>query len=560
MSWESTLHKTWKTKKFHSPISDFDPMKEIVTVSLGELNKHNTPDDCWLAVDGVVYDVTRFLNVHPAGKQVILSVAGRDVTKEFFAFHKREVLAKYGDKMRIGIMEGFQAESSGTQATIDLYTPFAESAFTRGWKSPYMNSSHTRFRESMRQFMVSNVNPFVEQMHELGKDPDEEMFNKLGKAGILASRCGPCAMPYVSKLGLSLPGGISPSDFDYFHEQIAIDELYRCGSGGLADGLGGGLTIGLPPVINFGRKKLKERIVPDCLLGQKRICLAITEPVAGSDVANIQMTAKLNPEGTHYIVNGIKKWITGGYVADYFTTAVRTGGAGHKGISLLLIEAPSSTTTGSLTRHKIKTSYSGAAGTSLLIFEDVLVPRENLLGQEGDGFKLIMANFNHERWYICAISSAFGRHALGETYRWAIQRKAFGKRLIDQPVIRYKLAEMSAAVECIDAWLESITYQMNTMDLMEQYGKLSAPIALCKFLVTRQGLMIADNACQIFGGRAVTRSGMGRSIEYFKNEVKFAAILGGSEEIVADLAVRQMIGQADKLGKKKSEARTMLRL
>ena len=247
-------------------------------------------------------------------------------------------------------------------------------------------------------------------------------------------------------------------------------------------------------------------------------------------------------------------------MADYFTTAVRTGGPGHKGISLLLIEAPSSEAMGSLTRHKIKTSYSGAAGTSLLIFENVLVPRENLLGQEGDGFKLIMANFNHERWYICAISSAFGRHALGECYRWAIQRKVFGKRLIDQPVIRYKLAEMSAVVECMEAWLESITYQMNRMDLMEQYAQLSAPIALCKYSITRQGLMIADNACQIFGGRAVTRTGMGRSIEYFKNELKFAAILGGSEEIVADLAVRQVVGQADKLAKKKSEARTMLRL
>ena len=537
-------------------------MTEQRRISLAELNRHNTNESCWIAIDGQVLDVTKFLNVHPAGKQVILSVAGKDATKEFYSFHKRDVLQKYISKLRIGTLDN-QAPHDGLEIppeSFDVYTPFAESAYTRGWHSPYMNSSHMKFRSSMRHFMVSNILPSVEQVHENGKDPDQDMFLQLGKAGILASRCGPCAMPYVTKLGITLPGGISPDDFDYFHEQIAIDELYRIGSGGVADGLGGGLTIGLPPVINFGRKKLRERVVPECLLGQKRICLAITEPGAGSDVANIQMTAKLNAAGTHYVVNGIKKWITGGYVADYFTAAVRTGGEGHKGISLLLIESPTSDTNGTITRHKIKTSYSGAAGTSLLIFENVLVPRENLLGPEGDGFKLIMANFNHERWYICAISSAFGRQALGECYRWAIQRKAFGKRLVDQPVIRYKLAEMSAAVECIESWLESITFQMNTMDMMEQYSQLSAPIALCKFLTTRQGLMIADNACQIFGGRAVTRTGMGRVIETFKNELKFAAILGGSEEIVADLAIRQVTAQATKMAKKKPGAQTMLRL
>jgi alkylation response protein AidB-like acyl-CoA dehydrogenase/predicted heme/steroid binding protein len=537
-------------------------MKSSSSITLDALRSHNRIDDCWIAIDGVVYDVTKFLNVHPAGKQVILSVAGKDVTSEFYSFHKRDILDKYGEKLKVGLLESSEKslQVSADDEPFDVYTPFAESSFTRGWKSPYMNPSHHEFRRSMREFMVKHIIPTVEQVHERGQDPDDEIFSRLGQAGILASRCGPCAMPYVTKLGMTLPGGISASDFDYFHEQIAIDEIYRCGSGGVADGLGGGLTIGLPPVINFGRKKLRERIVPECLLGNKRICLAITEPGAGSDVANIQMTAKLNFEKTHYIVNGVKKWITGGYVADYFTTAVRTGGPGHQGISLLLIESPSSPGSGSVSRHKIKTSYSGAAGTSLLIFDNVLVPRENLLGQEGDGFKLIMANFNHERWYICAISSAFGRHVVGECYRWAIGRKAFGKRLIDQPVIRYKLAEMSAAVECLDSWLESITYQMNTMDMMEQYTNLSAPIALCKFLFTRQGVMLGDNACQIFGGRAVTRTGMGRIIEYFKNELKLAAILGGSEEIVADLAVRQVTGQAKKLEEKKNEAKVMLRL
>jgi alkylation response protein AidB-like acyl-CoA dehydrogenase len=402
------------------------------------------------------------------------------------------------------------------------------------------------------------IGPEVDRLHEAGQDPDDEMFHEMGKRGIIACRVGKAAMPWMK--GSTLPGGISPEEFTHFHELATIQELYSLGSGGVSDGLGVGATIGLPPVIYFGQKELKKRIVPQVLAGRKRICLAITEPGAGSDVANVQMTARLNKEGTHYIVNGIKKWITGGYVAEYYTTAVRTGEPGHKGISLLLIENPKSPEEGSIVKHKIKTSYSGAAGTSLIVFENVLVPRTNLLGTEGMGFKLIMANFNHERWYLCVVGSAFARVCVSECYKWAIQRKAFGKRLIDQPVIRYKLAEISAILECLDAWLESVTFQMDSMTPMEQFENLSSTIALMKLKIGQYGWTIADNAAQIFGGRAVTRTGMGRLIEEFKNGTKLTAITGGSEEIMADLAVRQAVSQCDKAREVSPEALVMSRL
>ena len=149
---------------------------------------------------------------------------------------------------------------------------------------------------------------------------------------------------------------------------------------------------------------------------------------------------------------------------------------------------------------------------------------------------------------------------VAECYRWAIQRKAFGKRLVDQPVIRYKLAEMSAMLECLESWLESITYQMDCMTPMEQFEKLSATIALAKFQFGRYGWKIADHACQILGGRGVTRTGMGRLIEGFKNEAKFTAITGGSEEVIADLAVRQAVGQVKQAQKKSKDAVMMARL
>ncbi len=132
--------------------------------------------------------------------------------------------------------------------------------------------------------------------------------------------------------------GYKLDKIDSFHEFVLLDELGRPGAGGLQWGLIGGTCIGLPPIIKFADKQLRDRIVGPCLRGEKWICLAITEPSAGSDVANIQTTAVKTPDGKHYIVNGLKKWITNGIFSDYFTTAVRTGGKGMGGISLLVIE------------------------------------------------------------------------------------------------------------------------------------------------------------------------------------------------------------------------------
>jgi alkylation response protein AidB-like acyl-CoA dehydrogenase len=267
-------------------------------------------------------------------------------------------------------------------------------------------------------------------------------------------------------------------------------------------------------------------------------------------------TAKLSPDGSHYIVNGIKKWITGGTAADIFVTAVRTGGPGHNGLSFLIIERSEGVST-----SKIKTSYSGAASTALVMFENVKVPRENLIGRENTAFKMIMANFNHERWMIVHGWVGKMRNIVADCYRWAMQRKAFGKRLIDQPVIRYKLAEMSEGIESIEAWTDSITYQMSNMEYSRQAMELAAPIALLKFHTTRTCVMMADNAAQIFGGRAVTKTGMGKNIEEFIRAYKIVSIYGGSEEVLADMAVRQSVGMLEaKIAKGDKKAIVMARL
>jgi alkylation response protein AidB-like acyl-CoA dehydrogenase len=130
---------------------------------------------------------------------------------------------------------------------------------------------------------------------------------------------------------------------------------------------------------------------------------------------------------------------------------------------------------------------------------------------------------------------------VSECFKWANQRKVFGKPLISQPVIRFKLAKMVTEVESCHSWLENITYQMTKMSYREQAMKLAGPIALGKFRATRVCHLVSDEACQIFGGRAITKTGMGRIIEEFQRTYKFQSILGGSEEILADLGIRQSI-------------------
>lgn len=503
-----------------------------------EVSQHNSSSDAWIIIDEKVYDITKFARLHPGGEKLLLDYAGKDCTTVFWNLHRAESLKKYSKRLQIGVLpkDEYQ-ENMIAKPRMDgelSMVPYAEASVCQGFRSPYWKQTHHDFRKAVRKFMDENVKPDAPLMDNNQTQPSLELYKKLGQGGILASRIGVACGSYFNSV--TLPNGLEPEKFDYFHEQIAHEENSNYGCPSLSDGIGAGMVIGLPPVLHFAKKELKDRIVPEVLRGDKRICLAITEPFAGSDVANIKCTAKLSEDGTHYIVNGVKKWITNGTFCDYFTTAVRTGEKGIKGISLMLIERQPG-----LETKLIKTSYGGCAGTSYIIMENVKVPVENLLGKLNQGFRCIMYNFNHERWLICVAVIRASRTIIEECFKWAHQRKVFNKPLIAQPVIREKLGSMISEVEAVYNWLENITYQMNEMSYNEQSKKLAGPIALLKYRATRVALNIADEACQIFGGRAITKTGMGRNIESFQRAVKYSAILGGSEEIMADLGVRQAI-------------------
>lgn len=168
------------------------------------------------------------------------------------------------------------------------------------------SESHIRVRGWMRKFVDEHVIPNVYDW-DVERQVPKEFYQLAGREGLLTAVTGPSWPTYAKDI--KVPGGIPPDEWDAFHSLIVIDELSRCGSGGFVWSVCGGHAIGLPPIMKFASEEMQDRIVAPCLKGDKRICLAVTEPSGGSDVANITTTAVKSDDGKHYIVNGEKKWI-----------------------------------------------------------------------------------------------------------------------------------------------------------------------------------------------------------------------------------------------------------
>ncbi|KAI0281512.1 acyl-CoA dehydrogenase, partial [Russula brevipes] len=411
--------------------------------------------------------------------------------------------------------------------------PYAEPSWlTPGFSSPYHKESHRRFQKAMRKFVNEVVLPDAIACEESGKRISQQVVDKLGETNIIGMRLGPGKH---LKGRLLLGGVITPEEFDHFHELIINTELARCGTRGYMDGLLAGDVIGLPPVLNFGSAELRAKIVPDVLAGKKFICLAISEAFAGSDVGGMQTYAY--KDGDEWVISGTKKWITNGMFADYFTVGCKTEG----GYTVILVPRSDE-----LSTKPIKTAYSSAAGTAFVTFDKVRVPLSNTLGEEGKGMSVILSNFNHERWMILSMGLSTQRLIVEECLKWSQQRQAFGKALNAQAVIRAKLAQMIARVESAQSWLENVTHQMNNMSYAEQSDKLAGTIALLKQYVTNTGRATAQDAAQIFGGRSVTQSGMGKLVENYHRTSPYDAILGGAEDVMGDLGVRQALRRMPK--------------
>lgn len=375
-------------------------------------------------------------------------------------------------------------------------------------KSPFYTEEHEAFRNSMRRFVDREIDPFATEWDEAGEFP-RALYAKAADVGLL---------------GLGFPEAYGGIKSDRFHAIIAGQELARAGAGGIAASLMSH-TIGCPPIAKLGSEEMKARVLTEVLAGRKISALAITEPSGGSDVANLRTTARR--DGDHFVVNGQKTFITSGLRADYFTVAVRTGGPGMSGISLLLIERDRP----GFARTPLKKMGWWASDTATLYFDDCRVPVENLIGQENGGFMGIMLNFNDERLGLAASSIGFARTCLDEAVAYARQRETFGKPLVRHQVVRHKLVDMAQRVEASQAFLELLAWRI------DQGESPIAELCMLKNQATQTLAFCASEAVQIFGGAGFMR---GAKVERIYREVKVNAIGGGAEEIMKDLASRQM--------------------
>jgi acyl-CoA dehydrogenase len=374
---------------------------------------------------------------------------------------------------------------------------------------PIYTEEHELFRRTIREFVAVEITPFVNEWDE-GEEFPRELYQKVGAIGLFGTG-------FDERFG-----GLGERDAILL--SIISEEFAKCGAGGVAASLFSNY-IAAPPIQLGGSEEVKAEILPGMLSGDLICALAITEPGAGSDVAGLTTTARR--DGDHYVVNGQKTYITSGMRADYLTTAVRTGGPGAAGVSLLVIPTNSQ---GFSATPLAKMGW-WCSDTATLYFDECRVPAKYLLGVENAGFHLIMENFNFERLQMISGVVGAARVCYDEALAWARERQTFGQRLADHQVIRHKLVEMDRHINATRAWMEQLAWRI------QQGDKPVAELSECKVQATLTMEFCAREAAQILGGASYIR---GNPVERIYREVRVNAIGGGSEEIMRDLAARQL--------------------
>ena len=382
-----------------------------------------------------------------------------------------------------------------------------------GKKDLFYNESHHAWREEVKKFVAKEIAPFVEEWEEAGEFP-RELYKKAGDFGLLG-------MGYPEEFGGTKEG------IDIFHGIVTSEELAQ-GCGGVAASLLS-CNISLPLIMALGTEEQKQKYIPPVVAGDKIACLGVTEPSGGSDVAGLK--TKAVKDENDYIINGSKMFITSGMRADYYVIAVRTGGPGTSGISAIVVEKG----TPGFTQTPLKKMGWLASDTAVLYFDDCRVSAENLIGGENSGWAGMMANFSQERLGLAAGMNAYSQICIDEALTWAKERKTFGKALIENQVIRHKISEMSRMVNATRAYMELLTWKVMNGE------RPTADLSLLKVQASKTMEFCAREALQILGGAGYLRANSGPGkVERIYREVRVNAIGGGSEEIMLDLAAKQL--------------------
>jgi acyl-CoA dehydrogenase len=373
----------------------------------------------------------------------------------------------------------------------------------------FMKEEHLILREQMRRFVSDRIAPHVDKWEREETFP-RELYKEVAAAGFL---------------GVGFPEEYGGGGGDLLHAVIMTEELTRSGSPGLAGSLGS-LGIALPPIINAGTEEQKRRWIPKVLSGEWIAALAITEPGTGSDVASVRTRAVL--DGDEYVINGSKTFITSGTRADLVTLAVRTGGEGMQGVSLIGVETDRP---GFTVANKLSKMGWAASDTAELVFEDLRVPAENLIGELNGGFLIMMQNFGAERIYLAAMAVEIAQMAFDEARRYSREREVFGRPIGKFQVTRHKLAEMATGLDVCRTYVYTLASRIAGGDVR------IAEVAMAKNAAVDMAMRVVDQAVQIHGGYGYMREYL---VERLYRDIRLYPIGGGTREIMNEIISRYL--------------------
>jgi acyl-CoA dehydrogenase len=374
------------------------------------------------------------------------------------------------------------------------------------WETP----ERLALRALARDVVAKHVAPHVDEWERAGELP-RSLHRTFADAGLL---------------GIAFPVEVGGQGGDAVDAAIVTEELLIGGaSGGTVASL---LTHGIacPHIAFDGTPDLVDRYVRPTLAGNLIGALAVTEPGGGSDVAGLTTTARR--DGSDYVVNGAKTYITSGVRADFVTTAVRTGGPGHQGISLLVIDKG---LPGFAVSKPLDKMGWRASDTAELSFSDVRVPAGNLIGAEGDGFLLIMGQFQTERLALATQAWALAQRALDLTAQWVKDRETFGRPLASRQVVRHKVAEMARQV-----WMAKITTRA-AYDAWLDTGDAVTEVSMAKNTACAAADHVVDEAVQLFGGLGYMRES---EVERCYRDSRILRIGGGTDEIMNEVIAKRL--------------------
>jgi len=380
--------------------------------------------------------------------------------------------------------------------------------FVTGASAPSSTAEVEALRETAREFVRREVAPYLQDWEDAGEIP-RDLHAKAGAQGLL---------------GVAFPEDVGGEGGD-LADSVAMQEAFL--EAGASSGLMAGLFTGgiaLPHIAASGNTDLIDRFVRPALAGEKIGALAITEPGGGSDVAGIRTTAVR--DGDFYVVNGAKTFITSGVRADFVTTAVRTGGPGHTGVSLLVVEKG---TPGFTVDRSLRKMGWHCSDTAELSYVDVRVPVANLVGEEGSGFRQIAAQFVIGRIALAVHAYGIAARSLALTAAYCRERETFGRPLVANQVVRHKLVEMHRQVEVARTYTHAVVARHVAGE------SVIAEAALAKQTAVDCATYVCDQAVQLHGGTGYMH---GTEVERHYRDARILPIGGGATEVLTDLAAK----------------------